>query len=107
MVTLLINLAAAIWLFVSAFVLPYSTVTAWNAMVVAVLVAALAFLSFSAIGRPGIRWLISVLAVWLIVGTMLMPHLSLASVFNDVIVAAVLGLVSFVPPLRWPVRAPA
>jgi hypothetical protein len=101
MATLLINLAAAGWLFVAAFVLPYSAVTAWNAMVVAALVAAVALLAYSAIGRPGTRWLISLLAVWLLVQTMLLPHVSLASVFNDVAVAAVLGLVSFVAPPRW------
>jgi hypothetical protein len=73
-------------------------------MVVAVLVAAIALLSFSAVGRPGTRWLISALAVWLLVQTMLLPHVSLASVFNDVVVAAVLALVSFVPPPRWRAR---
>jgi hypothetical protein len=104
MAPLVLNLAAACWLFVSAFVLPYSTVTAWNALVVAVVVVGIAFLSFAAIGRPGIRWVIAVLAVWLVVGTMLMPHQSLATVFNDVVVAMVLGLVSFVPTPRWAPR---
>lgn len=101
MVKLVVHLAVAGWLMVSAFVLPHSSATAWNSIVVAVLVAAVALLAFVAVGRPGVKYGLSVLAIWLFASTMFMPHESLGTVFNDVLVACVLALVSLLPSHRW------
>jgi hypothetical protein len=87
MLALILNLALAVWLFVSAWVMPHSAATSWNALIVGVLAAAVSLLAWAAPGRPGLRHGTSVLAVWLVVGTMLLPHLSLASLLNEVAVA--------------------
>ncbi|HET9552466.1 MAG TPA: hypothetical protein VFP50_05815 [Anaeromyxobacteraceae bacterium] len=98
--TLVLNLIIAAWLFVSAFVLPHTTASAWNALLVAVAIAAVAFIAYAAPGRPGLRWTLAVVAVWLLAAVMIVPHLSLASAANEVLVAAALALVSFWPPRR-------
>lgn len=101
MVKLLVNLAIAAWLLVSSFVLTHSTATAWNSMIVAVLVAALALTAFVAVGLPALKYGISVLAIWLFASAMFMPHESLGTVLHDVLVACVLALVSLLPSHQW------
>ncbi len=101
MLKLVVNAVLAGWLLVSAFVLPQSTVSAWNAIVVAVLVAAVALFAFVAVGRPGIRWGVSVLAVWLFASAIVLPHESLGTVLHDALVACLLALVSLLPSHRW------
>ncbi len=100
MVALILNLVLAIWLCVSAFVLPQSTVTAWNSLIVSILVAGTAFLAFAAPGRPGIRYVNTVLAFWLMVSVFALPHTSGGTVFNDVFVSLALAVVSLIPPLH-------
>lgn len=101
MIALLLNLALAIWLFVSAYLLPHSVATGWNSMIVAVLAAAVALLAFSSPGRPGIRWINAVLAVWLFVAALVMPHVSLGTSLHDVGVAVFLAALSLFPPAHW------
>ncbi len=100
MAALILNLVLATWLFVSAFVLPHSTTTSWNSLIVSVLVAAIAFLAFAAPGRPGIRYVNTVLAFWLMGAVFVLPHTSGGTVFNDVFVSLGLALVSLIPPLH-------
>ena len=101
MVKLLVNLAVAGWLMVSTFLRPHSTATAWNSLVVAVLVATVALTAFVAVGRPGIKYGISMLATWLFASALFMPHESLGTVLNDELVACILALVSLLPSHRW------
>jgi hypothetical protein len=100
MMTLVLNLLIAGWLFVSAFVLGHTEASAWNATIVAVLVAAAALFAFSMPGRPGLRWLIAVLAVWLFAATMFIPHVTMGAIINEVAVALALALGTFRPPAR-------
>lgn len=101
MIALLLNIVLAVWLFVSAYLLPHSATTSWNSMIVAVLVAAVALLAFSSPGRPGLRWINAVLAVWLFVTALVMPHTSLGTSLHDVGVSVVLAALSLIPPARW------
>jgi ABC-type transport system involved in cytochrome bd biosynthesis fused ATPase/permease subunit len=101
MVKLVVNLAIAAWLLVSAFVLPHSSTTAWNAMIVAALVAAVAFLAFVAPGRPGLKYGIAALAVWLFASALFLPHESLGTVLHDAGIGALLALVTLLPSHRW------
>jgi len=103
---LILNLLIATWLFASAFILPHSTETAWNSMGVSLAVAAFALIAYSAPGRPGLRWLMAIAAVWLLVGTMVLPHLQMATLANDVAVAFLLGAISMVAPKKYPKSAP-
>jgi uncharacterized membrane protein YccC len=98
---LAVRIAIALWLFVSAWVLPHSETTAWNSIIVALAVIALAFFAFGAIGSPGLRYFITVMAMWLFMSAMVLPHESLWAVMNDVAVAVALALVSIIPPKRW------
>ena len=101
MIALVLRLLVSTWLFVSAFLLSHSTVTAWNALVVACLAAAVAFLAFAMPGRPGLRWWGAALATWLLVSSIVLPHESLGTVLHDVAVAVVLAALSFAAPARW------
>lgn len=101
MVKLFVNLAIAAWLFASAFVLPQSTVTAWNAMLLALVIAAVSMLAFAAVGRRGTQYLLAVAATWLFVSSMILPHESLGTVFHDTFLAAVLAFVTLLPSKRW------
>jgi len=98
MLTLVLNLVIAGWLFLSAFVLGHTEASAWNATAVAFLVAAAALFAFTMPGRPGLRWVIAALAVWLFAATMFVPHLTAAAIVNEVIVAMALALGTFRPP---------
>jgi hypothetical protein len=100
MVALALDLALATWLLVSAFVLPQSSVTAWNALLVAFLVAAIAFLAFSMPGKPGLRYVNTVVAAWLFAAVFWLPHVSGGTVLHDVFVALGIALVSIVPPFH-------
>ena len=101
MFMLVSRLLVSTWLFVSAFLLAHSTVTAWNALIVASLVAAVSFLAFAMPGRPGLRWLIAALAIWLMMSAIVLPHESLGTVLHDVGVAMVLAALTFFLPAHW------
>lgn len=101
MLTLVIRLVLTTWLFISAFVLPHTTASAWNALVVASLMAAVSFLTFAMPGRPGFRWWNAVLATWLLVAGFVLPYASLATVFHDVVVAMLVAAVTIPLPTRW------
>lgn len=98
---LAVRIAIALWLFVSVWILPHSETTAWNSIVVALAVIALSFFAFGAIGAPGLRYFITVMAMWLFMSAMVLPHESMGTVLNDVGVAVALALVSIIPPKRW------
>jgi hypothetical protein len=98
---LILNMVVSVWLFASAFILPHSTETAWNSMGVSLAVAAFALIAYSAPGRPGLRWLMAIAAIWLLIGTMVLPHLQLATLANDVVVAFALGAISIVAPRKY------
>ena len=101
MIALVLRLLVSTWLFVSAFLLPHSTATAWNALVVAALMAAVSFLAFAMPGRPGIRWWNAVLATWLMAAAILMPHVSLVTMLHDVGVGMLAGALSLALPAPW------
>jgi hypothetical protein len=101
MTALALYLAISIWLFVSAFVLPHSDATAWNAMITALLIAAVALISFSAPGKPGIRFGNALLAVWLLIEAILMPHVSGLTIFHDIFIAMLLSSVVIFTSGRW------
>ena len=43
----------------------------------------------------------AIAAVWLLVGTMVLPHLQMATLLNDVLVAFALAAISFVAPRKY------
>jgi len=107
MITLSLYLALAAWLFVSAYLLPHSEATGWNSLVVAVLIAAVAFVSFAAPGKPGLRFGNALLAVWLLIAAILMPHVSLGTMLHDIFVAMLLSALVIFTSGRWPRKTAA
>jgi hypothetical protein len=95
---LILNLALSIWLLVSAWIMPHGPVTSWNAMIVALLAATVSLLAWAAPGRPGLRHGTSVLATWLVASTMLLPHVALSTMANEVLVAMGFGAVALLLP---------
>ena len=98
MLALILNLVLAIWLFVSAFVMPHSPVTAWNAMIVALFAAAVSLLAWAAPGRPGLRHGTSLAAIWLVMEVMLLPHVALTTIFGEVLAAMGFAAVALLIP---------
>ena len=107
MIALALYLGIATWLFVSAYLMPHSEATAWNSLVVAVLIAAVALVSFAAPGKPGLRFGNALLAVWLLIASMLMPHVSIGTMLHDIFVAMLLSALVIFTSGRWPRKAPA
>ena len=101
MVKLAVNSLLALWLFASAFLFPQSTVTGWNVMLVAVVVAALGLFSYVAVGRPGFRFTLALVATWLFMSALVLPHESLGTVLHDTLLAVILAFVTLLPPKRW------
>ncbi len=101
MVALVSRLVLSTWLFASAFLLPHTTASSWNALIVASLVAGVSFLAFAMPGRPGLRWWNAVLATWLLVSLMLLPYASLGAVLHTIVMAMLIALSSFALPARW------
>jgi hypothetical protein len=102
--TLFIRLTLSTWLFISTFLLPHTSASAWNTLLVASLVAAVSLLAFAMPGRPGIRWFNAVLATWLLASVMLLPHVSLATMAHQVGLAMLLALAAFPLPAPWMTR---
>lgn len=101
MIALVLNQILAVWLFISAFVLPHTVATMWSSMLTAVAVSAIAFLAFASPGRPGIRWLLAVAGTWLFVAALVMPHASMGTAFHDIGVGVALAALSLFPPAHW------
>ena len=100
MIALVLNLAIAAWLVVSAYVMPQSTATLWNELIVAAVVAGIAFLAFATPGWPGLHYLNTAVAFWLLVAVFVLPHVAGPTVLNEVFLALALALVSLISPHR-------
>lgn len=100
MLALVLEYVLAIWLFTSAFVLPHSGVTAMNSIIIAALVAAISAFAYLDPKRSGVRYIISALAVWLMVSGLVLPHESLGTILHDVAVAVLLGFVTIWAPAK-------
>jgi hypothetical protein len=84
----------AAWLLVSAFAWPHSVVLRQVTWITGALMfgTALAAMSF-----PVFRWANTALAAWLFLATVWLPHLSAATVWNNVLVAGVVFTLSLFP----------
>lgn len=89
-----LNAALGVWLFISAFVWPHTGAAQTNTWICGVLAFVFAL---GAIANQSIRWLNTLLAVWLFFSTLAIYHASAATLWNNLIVAAVIFIVSFVP----------
>jgi hypothetical protein len=86
-----INLVLGLWLAASALLWTHSTAQLGNAWMVGTLAAAVESLATEV---PQLRWVNGVVALWLFVSAFALPHASIATVWNSVIVSVFMFSVS-------------
>lgn len=91
--------ALGAWLFISAFLWPHGTASATNTWIVGLLIA---IASLIALRIPWMRWVETALAIWLFLSTLAMPGSNRGTLWNNLIVAALVFLVSLVPEGLFP-----
>ena len=91
-----VNIVLGLWLFASAFLFDRAGNAGLNAWLVGLFVAAIAFIALYA---PGLRFLNTGLAVWLLVSTIWFGYARAWVAFHDAFVAGAIIVVSLVPPL--------
>ena len=98
-----IPIALGAWLFISTFLWPHGTAST-NTWIVGLLIA---IASLIALRMPWMRWVDTALAIWLFLSTLAMPGATRATLWNNLIVALLVFLVSLVARGRVPDAAPA
>ena len=92
----LIAFFVCIWLIVSAFAWRHAPVQTTNTWIVGVVGAVIALVSI--VGDTRLRYLNTLLAIWLFISVWAFPVVQLGTVWNNVIVAIVLFLLSLSIP---------
>src|SRR6516162_1948446 len=89
-----VNIVLGIWLFVSAFLWPHTDAQMTNTWIVGALCVAFALLAMRV---PEARYLNTLLAVWLFISVWALPTMSVATRWNNAIVAIIILAASVVP----------
>ena len=90
----IINVILGIWLFVSAFIWPHSRAQLTNTWILGVLCVLFALV---AMALPWARYLNTLLAIWLFISAWALPTVSAGTIWNNVLVAIAVFIVSLVP----------
>jgi hypothetical protein len=93
----IVNVVLGAWLFISAFLWPHTAAQRTNSWVCGVLCIVFALVATTA---PWARYLNTVLAIWLFISAWALPAISAATVWNNVLVAIAIFVVSLVPSER-------
>jgi hypothetical protein len=91
----IINAILGAWLFISAFAWPHTMAQMTNTWIVGVLCVICALISMAV---PPVRYLVTALAVWLFISTWALPSASPGTLWNNVLVAIAMFVVSLVAP---------
>lgn len=89
-----VNFLIGIWLIISAFVWPHTAGARANTWILGALIA---IASIWAVFTPGARFLNTIFAIWLFFATLVIYHASSATVWNNVIAAVVVFVLSLIP----------
>jgi hypothetical protein len=89
-----LNIIAGAWLFISAFLWQHSDSSQTNSWIVGATVMVFAAIALLV---PAVRFLNTALSVWLVFSTLSIFHLTGATLWNNLIVAAIIFIVSLVP----------
>ena len=89
-----LNLLAGVWLFISAFVWPHTAAAQANTWIVGALIA---IASIWAMFAPSVRIVNTILAIWLFFSTLFIYHTSVGTVWNNLILAVVVFVLSLIP----------
>ncbi len=87
----------AVWLFISAFAWRHNPGMRQDTWIVGALMFVTALV---AMAIPAFRWVNTALAVWLFLSTLFLPHQSAGTIWNNVIVAGVVFVLSLFPSGR-------
>ena len=87
----IINVVLGVWLFISAFVWPHTRAQMTNTWIVGVLCVIFALVAMAV---PRVRYLNTLLAIWLFISAWALPVRSGATIWNNVLVAIAIFIVS-------------
>ena len=90
----IINVILGVWLFISAFVWPHTTSQMTNTWICGVLAVVFALVAMAV---PWVRYLNTLLAIWLFISAWALPSRSPGTIWNNVLVAIAIFIVSLVP----------
>jgi hypothetical protein len=90
----IINIILGIWLFISAFLWPHVYAQMTNTWILGVLAVAFALIAMKV---PEVRYLNTILAVWLFISVWALPTASVATMWNNALVAIAIFAVSLAP----------
>lgn len=89
-----VNFLIGIWLIISAFVWPHTAGAQTNTWILGVLIAIAAIW---AMFTPTVRFLNTILALWLFFSTLVIRHTEAATLWNNLICAVVVFVLSLIP----------
>lgn len=89
-----INLLLGVWLFISAFAWSHTMPEMTDAWIVGLMIVAA---SIIAMYWPPARYANTILAIWLFFSSLGFPHQHVATIWNHVIIAIIVFVVSLVP----------
>jgi len=90
----IINVILGVWLFISAFVWPHTQAQLTNTWILGVLCVIFALVAMAV---PWVRYLNTLLAIWLFISAWALPTYNSGTVWNNVLVAIAIFIVSLVP----------
>ncbi len=88
------NVVLGVWLFISAFIWPHSSAQMTNTWILGVLCVIFALVAMAV---PWVRYLNTLLAIWLFISAWALPSVSPGTIWNNVLVAIAIFIVSLVP----------
>jgi hypothetical protein len=99
-----LNIILGIWLFISAFIWPHAPALRTNTWILGIIITAV---SVVALRTPAARGVNAVAAAWLFFSSLAMTHVSVGTVWNNVLVAIAVFVLSLVPERGFHMRAHA
>jgi hypothetical protein len=90
----IINVILGVWLFISAFIWPHAHAQMTNTWIVGVLCVIFALVAMAV---PWVRFLNTLLAIWLFISAWALPSQTAGTVWNNVLIAIAMFIVSLVP----------
>ncbi|APR75835.1 Hypothetical protein A7982_01182 [Minicystis rosea] len=90
----LASIVLGVWLVISVFAWPHSDAQRTNALILGVLCVVFALIAFY---DPVVRYLNTVLAIWLFISVWALRSLSLGTMWNNALVAIALFFISLLP----------
>jgi hypothetical protein len=90
----IISVILGVWLFLSAFTWPHAHAQLTNTWILGVLCV---IFSLVALSIPWVRYLNTLLSIWLFISAWALPTVTVATIWNNALVAIAIFIVSLVP----------